>query len=338
MLGASGLKDNTILVFMTDNGGTVGVSHYNAGMRGRKTSLYEGGHRVPCLIRWPEGDLGSPRDIGELVQVQDILPTLLELCRTGAGEDFDGTSIAGLLKEGVQEELRSRMLVVQYGRQPYERLELPSKYDACVMWNKWRLVNNTELYDIGRDPGQTEDLAEAHPGIAGRMAAFYEDWWEDAEPLVCLDPLPVWIGTKQEPVTRLTSHDWLAPNTANQLMIRKGRNRSGDWHVYVVQKGTYRIGLRRWPAETGAGICSGMPDYRVADKTVTYPQGIALPVARANLRVGFQEYSVKVKEGDAAAVFRVPLKEGNTTLRGEFYNSEGDRLCGAYYVYITREH
>jgi arylsulfatase A-like enzyme len=49
------LAENTILVFLTDNGSTFGESYYNAGMRGRKMQLYEGGHRVPFFIRWPQG-------------------------------------------------------------------------------------------------------------------------------------------------------------------------------------------------------------------------------------------------------------------------------------------
>src|ERR1041384_345214 len=63
-LVANGLRENTILIFMTDNGGTVGVPVFNAGMRGKKIDLYEGGHRVPCFIRWPAGGLRPPCDLG----------------------------------------------------------------------------------------------------------------------------------------------------------------------------------------------------------------------------------------------------------------------------------
>ena len=53
----NGLRENTIVVFMTDNGATAGFNVHNAGMRGRKTMIYEGGHRVPCFVRWPAGNL-----------------------------------------------------------------------------------------------------------------------------------------------------------------------------------------------------------------------------------------------------------------------------------------
>src|SRR5438874_87642 len=90
-LTESGLRDDTIVVFMTDNGGTAGVPTFNAGLRDRKTSYYDGGHRVPCWVRWPAGKLGQPRDVATPTQVQDVLPTLLELCDVKpGGAKFDG--------------------------------------------------------------------------------------------------------------------------------------------------------------------------------------------------------------------------------------------------------
>ena len=64
---------------MTDNGGTAGVPVFNAGLRGKKTEYYDGGHRVPCFVRWPAGGLKA-REVSTPSQVQDIMPTLLEFC------------------------------------------------------------------------------------------------------------------------------------------------------------------------------------------------------------------------------------------------------------------
>jgi len=77
MLERTGLKENTILIFMTDNGATAALDYYNAGMRGGKMSLYDGGHHVPCVIRWPAGNLARHAEIPDLIQVQDILPYAL---------------------------------------------------------------------------------------------------------------------------------------------------------------------------------------------------------------------------------------------------------------------
>ena len=68
-------KQNTIVIFLTDNGTANGERVWNAGMRGKKASLYEGGHRVPCWIRWPGGQLRAPSDVSDLTHVQDLLPT-----------------------------------------------------------------------------------------------------------------------------------------------------------------------------------------------------------------------------------------------------------------------
>jgi len=62
-LGETGLRDNTILIFMTDNGTATGQDVFNAGMRGKKASLYDGGHRVPFFVRWPNGGIKGGLDI-----------------------------------------------------------------------------------------------------------------------------------------------------------------------------------------------------------------------------------------------------------------------------------
>src|SRR5262249_49884338 len=118
-LRRTGLRDNTILIYMNDNGGTAGVSVYNAGLRGRKTQYYEGGHRSAFFFRWPAGGLRRPCDLDPRAGVQAALPTLIDLCGLPAprGARFDGTSLAGLLR-GTADALPDRMLVVQYGQPP----------------------------------------------------------------------------------------------------------------------------------------------------------------------------------------------------------------------------
>jgi arylsulfatase len=118
-LNGSGLAENTIVVFFHDNGGTGGVNLFNAGMRARKTTYYDGGHRAACFIRWPGGKL-QPRDLGVLSQVQDLLPTLLDLCgvKPPPNARFDGMSLGPLLRGEPLLEERDRVLVVQYGQTP----------------------------------------------------------------------------------------------------------------------------------------------------------------------------------------------------------------------------
>ena len=86
-LEESGKADNTIVVFMSDNGTAAGaqldeeghlIAGYNAGMRGKKVWHYEGGHRVPCFIRWPAAGWQGGREVDQLTAHIDILPTLIE--------------------------------------------------------------------------------------------------------------------------------------------------------------------------------------------------------------------------------------------------------------------
>jgi arylsulfatase A-like enzyme len=75
-----GLRENTILIFATDNGGADGVKVFNAGMRGEKGSPYEGGHRVPLFVEWPGSSIGGGWDVNTLAKDIDLLPTLVDLC------------------------------------------------------------------------------------------------------------------------------------------------------------------------------------------------------------------------------------------------------------------
>ena len=168
-LGDEGLEDDTIVIFMTDNGGTAGVRTYNAGLRAGKTTYYEGGHRVPCWIRWPGGKLGPPRDITAPTQNTDLLPTLCGLCGVAPPERVPGDArYAGLdlgpLLRGAQPSLPDRMFVVQYG-------QTLKKFDSCIVWGKWRLVGGEELYDVeadratGRCRGPASRRGVGHEGL-----------------------------------------------------------------------------------------------------------------------------------------------------------------------------
>src|SRR5262249_878986 len=153
------------------------------------------GHRAACFLRWPAGNLRPPRDLDTLTHVQDILPTLIDLCglQPPKKAPCDGASLAGLLT-GKIEKLPDRLLVVQYGQRP-------TKWDGAVMWNKWRLVQGKELYDLKTDPGQARDVAAQHPDIVNQMRDHYEQWWAGVAPTLD-DFSPISIGSAEEnPVT-----------------------------------------------------------------------------------------------------------------------------------------
>ncbi len=332
MLRDAGLRDDTILIFMTDNGGTGGVSTYNAGMKGRKITLWEGGHRVPCFIRWPGGRIGEPRDIDELTQIQDLLPTLIELCALKSPPDpkFDGLSLAPLLRDQSL-RLPDRTLVVQFS---YMDHQVPVEGEAAVLWKKWRMINGKELYDVASDPHQDRNVADAHPEVMQRLRAHYARWWADIAPRVN-ELSDLVIGSEAEPETLLSAADWQDVFLDQQAQVRRGLDRTGAWGLEVARDGQYTFELRRWPREADLPLNAPAPEFKAADGGL--PAGNALPIARARIRVGDAERSLDLASGDKAATFTIPLKKGRTKAQTWFHDAAGKELCGAYYVYVRRK-
>jgi len=333
-LADSGLTDDTIVIYFHDNGATAGGKSFNAGMRGQKTTYYEGGHRAACFIRWPNGGLGKPRDIDELTQVQDLFPTLLDLCAVEKPKaaKFDGTSLAGLLK-GTQDKLPDRTLVVQYGEQPGgQKLE---KNRACVLWKKWRLVHGTELYDLATDPGQQSNLAAKNPEMVKKLRDYYEGWWKVVEPLT-EDFVPVIVGADEENPVTLSSADWAKVYCDNMNNLRAGVNKNGPWHIRAAKDGDYEVALRRWPKDADAAIAAGVPAFKAVDGGL--PEGKALPVARVRVKVADLDETRPIAATDKEVVFNVRLKAGEKLpLQTWFIDKDGQELCGAYFAYVRRK-
>jgi arylsulfatase len=319
-LQESGLRENTILIYMTDNGGTAGVRVWNAGLRDGKTTFYDGGHRVPGWIRWPAGKLGQPRDLDSPVQAQDILPTLLELCGVNAasGTRFDGVSLANMLRG--QGNVPERKLVVQYSR---DKLK---KWECAVIWNQWRLVEGKELYDVKEDRAQVHDVAATMPEIVAQMRAHYEKWWDQLK--TSSDQfVTTSLGADAQPIVTLTSSDWKDIYADNARHVRQaiGGPRGGPWNVKIERAGEYEISLRRWPPEE--------------DTALTAKNGEAsraLPIAGGKLTIAGLNLSANSTPGDKAVTFHANLPAGSTQLHGWFVDATGKDLCGAFYATAAR--
>lgn len=331
-LEESGLRDDTIVIFMNDNGGTAGVPVFNAGMKGNKVTLWEGGHRTACFVRWPGGKLRTPGDIAELTQVQDILPTMIDLCglEAPAGAEFDGTSLAGLLK-GTADALPDRMLMIHYSR---IEQQAPTREGAAVLWKRWRLLEDRELYDLTTDPHQDRNVIEQHPDVAAKMRAHLDAWWREIEPRVN-EFGAIIIGSDAENPSLLSPCDWQDSFLDQGAQVRSGLRRNGVWNVIVDRAGEYKFELRRWPREADAALNAALPEQRCSDGLML-PAGVALPIAKARLKIGAFDASQDAEPGAKQVAFKAKLPAGRTQLKTWFMDDKDEELCGAYYVYVRR--
>ena len=339
-LRESGLRENTVVVYLTDNGSTLGADYYNAGMWGRKTQLWEGGHRVPCFIRYPEGKLGEPRDIGGLTEVQDLFPSLLDLCGIQSDVKVDGMNLEPVFR-GEATIPEDRMLVINYSRMPFgfefaspDSPSLMRREGAAVLWKRWRLLEDRELYDLANDSLQRTNVMDQFPEVASKMRATLDAWWEDVES-VANEPQPVVIGHPEENPVMLTACEWLDVFIDQQQQIRRADLKNGWWEIEVAEPGEYEFELRRWPREVDLPLDAGMEQTQVTDGVLL--EGKALPIARARLRIGTSPTQVQpVKENAKSAIFRATLPAGRTRLYTWFDDVNRQTIVGAYYVYVNR--
>lgn len=337
------LYDNTIVIFLSDNGGYALIDHFNAGMRDGKSRLTEGGHRVPCFIRWPDGRIGAPsdaRDLDGLTQVQDLLPTILDLCRVTPmpGPRWDGISLAQVLRG--DSPLPDRTLIVQYG--------LPEPFQmTCVMQGPWRLLSDRkgtasgqpELYNLSEDPRQKNNLITLQPAQAAKMRAAYDAWWIEVEPQT-RQRASIVVGHPAQSLTTLNAAEWRENALSSLQRMREGVRRRGVWDIEVSEAGTYQISLRRWPAESKLSIGSAAPGWTPRDTSTPdhlgYAAGGSLTISAARLRVGSKLQTLAVNDNDQAAVFQLQLDSGKTELEGLFLSEENKPLCGAFFVSVSR--
>ncbi|MEM1331666.1 MAG: arylsulfatase [Planctomycetota bacterium] len=330
-LMSSGLRDNTVLIYMSDNGTQSAAAQeiHNAGMRGMKTSVYEGGHRVPFFLRWPAGPVRHGRDASVLTQVQDVLPTLIEICNldSASGDNpslarrFDGMSFANVL-ESDSGTLPDRKLVIQY------RVSGEKWDPAVVLWNSWRLVNRNELYNITSDPGQASNVIDQHPEIAEAMEAHYDAWYEDAKPQFDIERW-IRVGTENQEPMMLYAQDWVGDYCDNLGGLTDGWA-IGYWNIEVVAEGVYEIELWRWPDESGLPLNAG---YASDFTRGTRGQK---PIVAANVQIAGENYTLDSLPDDTSVVFRIHLEPGKHRLQTNLLGMHDQTICSAMYTRLTR--
>jgi len=341
------LMDNTIIIFTTDNGTAQGakveghrldgfvVKGNNAGMRGIKASMYEGGHRVPLFIHWKDGGISQGKDINELTAHYDILPTLVDLCKLNISPDikFDGKSLVPLIK-GNNEEFKDRIVITNS-----QRIENPEPWRrTALMQANWRLVNGTELYDLNTDPEQRSNVAENFPEKMQELKTAYDEWWKEISPSYKDQPYII-IGHETDNPSTLFCHDWHTEKVSpwHQRHIRTGYEDNGYWMLRIAESGTYNLKLRRWPSETQlalnakAPVRPAIPGTSVSESR----KSKALIVQKAGVEIQGQELSKTVDPSAEFVEFTLELQKGETNLRTWFL-LDNESEIGAYYVSVEK--
>jgi arylsulfatase len=212
--------DNTVIIFMSDNGmtGTGGggkavgktadgkkLLHYNAGMRGQKGTPDEGGVRVPFFVRW-DGHF-QPRTIEHVAAHIDLFPTLADLAGAKLpAAQVEGRSLVPLLKDD-DAAWPDRFLFTHTGRWPTGANPDDFQWKNFAVRNhRFRFVNNRELFDMLKDPGQTINVIDQHPETVKQMREAYDQWWKETRPLMVNEdakpsptrPFHQWFKQQQE--------------------------------------------------------------------------------------------------------------------------------------------
>ena len=271
-----GLTENTIVIFMVDNGPN--GRRYVAGFKGMKSHVHEGGIRSPFFVQWP-GVVDPGQSSDRIAAHIDVLPTILNACgvEKPAGLKLDGRSLLPLLK-GADVNWPDRMIVIQS-----HRGDEPVLYHHfAARTQRWKLLNASgfgnetlkgepkfELYDMASDPLEEHDLAQERPEMVKTMRTRYRQWFEDVGSTRPENYAPprIHIGSEHENPVVLTRQDW---------RHIKGRswapNSNGYWELFAATPGKYDIKLRFPELKTDAEATLDLAGIRL---NAEVPKGTA---------------------------------------------------------------
>ncbi|MDG2167159.1 MAG: arylsulfatase [Opitutales bacterium] len=245
-LKESGKEENTLVIFMSDNGG-VSRNGFQGDFRGHKGDIYEGGIRAPFIVRWPSG-IQITDKINTIAAHYDLLPTLAAVAgvHLPAKLELDGRNLLPLWQTGKGDYLGQRTLVIQFVksieqelykcattiRQDHKLIINPdSAFDSSFVPN--RTKNQLQLYDIGKDPGESKDIKQQKPEVVEELLSSYEAWYASVKASRNMLPGRIFIDPNKE-------------NPVHLSRYQEGYHWHHDslpegWMLDVKKAGNYRI-------------------------------------------------------------------------------------------------
>lgn len=263
----SGRVDDTVVIFMTDNGPA--TNRYVGPFREKKSDVQEGGIRTPFYIRWP-GKLQPGLRINRIAAHIDLMPTLGAIASAEVPHDrkIDGVNLMPLLS-GDAQQWADRTLVLQTHR---GNVPVQSHHFAARN-QQWKLLRPSgfgsesldpsvplELYDLSRDPKESNNVIADHADEAVELETIYQQWFADVSSTRPDNYAPpeIMIGSDAETTTDLSIQDWRVPDGA------AGWGDGGKWFVNVVDQGPYDVAVR-WESPIGTTDVT----LHVGDRTFT---------------------------------------------------------------------
>jgi arylsulfatase A-like enzyme len=322
-----GLRDNTIVLYFSDNGPN--SWRWNGGMKGRKGSVDEGGLRSPLLIRWP-GRIRPGTRVRPIAGAIDLLPTLADLSGVPltSKKPLDGKSLRPLL-EGRAEGWPDRMI-----------FSLQNKR-ISVRTQQYRLDTEGRLFDLAADPGQERDIAAEKPEVAARLRKAVEAWAKEILPNVGPDDRPYPVGHAE--TTLLPARDGVpggglersarAPNCSFFTNWKSPDDRM-TWDIEVAAAGRYAADLYYTcrPQDVGSTVELSFQGSKVRAK-LTEAHDPPL-IGAAFDRVPRGESYVKDFRRVRLGVFELPKGRGPLVLRAT--EVAGERVADVRYVALSR--
>ncbi|MGE4490788.1 MAG: sulfatase-like hydrolase/transferase, partial [Kiritimatiellales bacterium] len=349
VLEETGIAENTLLIFLTDNGSTLANGKngfYNAGLRGGKASIYDGGSRAAAFFNWP-GTLRENYKIDQLAMHYDLLPTLSDLCgipllKGNGTAAVDGISLRPFLM-GEKTACSNRYYIVYQGFWPPDQ-PLRQYENTSIRSQNFRLANGKELYDLRSDPGEKTNVINDFPKKFNELKRVYEQWWagmaDELPELRVYKPYPVG-EMLNAPVTMCALHyydstvypaaqKWFetlfyeqsglaALLRDEQSSTPKNEPLMGSWKMDFKSAGTYRFVLGKGTESTPAALTEIRP-------------------GKAHVRVGNQQVDVSIEQTAQHVGIDVEITEPGIQMVECWFSGQrtDGKPSGAYFVHIFR--
>ena len=313
-LESHGVRDNTIVIFLTDNGPN--GNRYNGGMRGIKGSTHEGGTRVPFFMQWPVG-LPSASTVDGLAAHIDVLPTLASLCEIPLPDrELDGMNLASTLLKANATIPDRTLFFQQSGREL-----LPER--GAVRTNTYRLVNYpdyTGLYNLLSDPDESDDLSQEFPQMFDSLRAVYNEWFEQMK-MAAVDMTTIPVGFTEQNRAVLPAHE---SYFSGNVTFKEGHGWAHDWlvnwsspedqihwDIEVQSPVTYQVFLSYTVPEPQAG---SVIQLRVGDNTLLDTLSAAFDPEYIPSPDRIPRIEVYEKEWAKTLIGRIKLDSGSQTI------------------------